>query len=143
MSDDIQHKYPVWDRLFLLLYPCDESVTNEEVDADLQRLGVDMKPAFQRLHKMIEMQRARSQFASAKEKRASISDRIRGVVAPKVDDLRNGVRHLIGKIKGDEAQLAYFHKLEGAASEEDLQSLFDDLEMLDVVQELRDDSQSK
>jgi len=143
MSEDTRHNYPVWDRLFLLLYPCDESVTNDEVDADLKRLGVDMKPAFQRLHKMIEIQKARAQFAVAKEKRASIGARVRDIVAPKMDDLRNGVKSLIGKIKGDEAQLAYFHKLEGAASEEDLQSLLDDLEKLEVMQESRNDSESK
>lgn len=143
MSDDMRHKYPVWDRLLLLLYPCDDSVTDSEVDADLERLGIDMKPAFVRMHKMIETQRARAQFASAKERRASLSERLSNVVAPKIEDLRNGVRNLIGKIKGDEAQLAYFHKLEGAASEEDLQSLFDDLEKLNAMQELRNDSETK
>lgn len=143
MSDDIRHKYSVWDRLLLLLYPCDDAVTDAELDADLERLGIDMRPAFVRMHKMIETQRARVQFASAKERRASLSERLSDVVAPKIQDLRNGVRNLIGRIEGDEAQLAYFHKLEGVASEEDLQSLFDDLEKLNAMQELRNDSESK
>ncbi len=142
MSEDLRHKYPVWDRLFSLLYPCDESVTNEEVDKELERLGIDMKPAYQRLHKMIETQRARTQFAAAKEKRATIADRICDVVAPRFEDLRIGVRTMISKLKGDQAQLAYFHKLEDAASEDDLQSLLDDLEKLEAMQELRND-QSK
>ena len=143
MNDDVLHKYPVWDRLFELLYPCDENLTDQEVDAEISRLGIDMKPAFQRLHKMIEAQRAKAQFASAKAKRATIGERIRGVVAPRFDDLRQRVNEFVGKIKGDEAQLAYFHKLEGAASEEDLQSLLDDLEKLEAIQELRNDSESK
>lgn len=143
MNDQLRHDYRVWDRLFLLLYPCDESVTDDEVRADLKRLGIDMKPAFQRLHSMIETQRARARFAAAKDKRASLSQKIRDVVAPAVEDLRAGVKDLIGKIKGDEAQLAYFHKLEGAATEEDLQSLFDDLEKLDAIQEFGNDTESK
>lgn len=143
MNDDILHNYPVWDRLFELLYPCDEKLTDQEVDAEINRLGIDMKPAFSRLHKMIEAQRAKAGFAAAREKRATIGERIRDVVAPRLDDLRNGVKNIIGKLKGDEAQLAYFHKLEGAASEEDLQSLLDDLEKLEAMQELRNDSQSK
>jgi hypothetical protein len=49
---------------------------------------------------------------------------------------------MIGKLKGDHAQLAYFHKLEDAASEDDLQSLLDDLEKLEAMQESRND-QSK
>jgi len=143
MNDDILHNYPVWDRLFELLYPCDESLTDQEVDAELNRLGIDMKPAFQRLHKMIEAQRAKTQFAFAKERRATVGERIRDVVAPRLDDLRQRVNDFVGKMKGDEAQLAYFHKLEGAASEEDLQSLLDDLEKLDAMRELRNDSESK
>jgi hypothetical protein len=143
MNDDILHNYPVWDRLFELLYPCDENLTDQEVDAEINRLGIDMKPAFSRLHKMIEAQRAKVQFAAAKEKRATLSERIRYVVAPRLGDLRNGIKNIIGKFQGDETQLAYFHKLEGAASEEDLQSLLDDLEKLEAIQELRNDSQSK
>lgn len=139
MSEDLRHKYSVWDRLFLLLYPCDKSVTNEEVDAELERLGIDMKPAFQRLQKMVEVQRARAKLAGAGNVRASLCDKIHNVVAPRMEDLRNGVKSLIGKFKDDQAQLADFHKLEGAATEEDLQSLLDDLEKLEAMQELQND----
>ena len=139
MSDDLRHKYPIWDRLFLLLYPCDDSVTNAVVDEELERLGIDMKPAFQRLHNMIESQRARANLARAGETRASLCEQIHNVVAPRMADLRNGVKSMIGKLKGDQAQLAYFHKLEGAATEEDLQSLLDDLEKLETMQELQND----
>jgi len=142
MSEDMRDKYPVWDRLFLLLYPCDESVTDEEVDADLSRLGLDMGPANRRLHKIVETHRARAQFAAAKNMRASLSERVRDVVAPKIDDLRASVKNLINTLIGQE-QLAYFHKLEAAASEEDLQSLMDDLEKLATIRQLRNDSQSK
>jgi enoyl-CoA hydratase/carnithine racemase len=142
MNDQLRYKYPVWDRLFLLLFPCDESVTDEEVDADLKRLGVDMRPAFQRLHKLVETQRARALFATAKQTRTSIGERVRDVVAPKIEDLRTGVKNLIGHL-GSKDQLAYFHKLEGAATEEDLQSLLDDLDKLAAIRELRNDSQSK
>ena len=139
MSDELRHKYPVWDRFFLLLYPCNESVTNEEVDKELDRLGIDMQPAFQRLHKMIDVQRARTKLAGAGNIRASLCEKLQNLVAPRMEDLRNGVRSMIGKLKGDQMQMAYFHKLEGAATEEDLQSLLDDLEKLEAMQELRND----
>ena len=143
MNNDFLHNYPVWDRLFELLYPCDENLTDEQVDAEIARLGIDMKPAYRRLHKMIEAQRAKAQFVLAKEQRATIAERIRDVVAPRLDDLHKRVSDFVGKMKGDDAQLAYFHKLERAASEEDLQSLLDDLEKLEALKELRNDSQSK
>jgi hypothetical protein len=91
---------------------------------------------------MIEAERVKAKFAVAKERRASFGERLRNVLAPKIDDLRNGVKSMIGTLKGEQAQIA-FHKLEGAASEEDLQSLLDDLERLKAMEELGNDSESK
>jgi hypothetical protein len=88
MSDLQAHNQKVWDRLFDLLYPCDESITDAEVDADLQQAGIDMRPAFRRLHEMIEQKKARQQFARAGEVRASMMNKLRDVVSPKVGDLR-------------------------------------------------------
>jgi hypothetical protein len=101
-----------------------------------------MEPGYRRLAAMVEAPRARAKLAGAGNVRASLCDKIHNVVAPRMEDLRNGLRSMIGKLRGDQAQLAYFHKLEGAASEEDLQSLLDDLEKLEAMQELRND-QSK
>jgi len=143
MNSEFLHNYPVWDRLFELLYPCDDDLTDEQVDAELARLGIDMKPAFQRLHKMIETQRARAQLLAANEKRATIGERIREIVSAPLEDVRRQIKDVVGRMKGDEVQLAYFHKLETAASEQDLQSLLDDLEKLEVFKELRNDAQGK
>lgn len=80
-------------------------------------------------------------MAPAKEKRTTISDQLRDVAAPRVADLRKGIQQLIESLPGEQAQFA-FHKLEGAASEEDLQSLLDDLERLKAMEELGNDSES-
>lgn len=40
------------------LLPIEEELTDEEVDAEIARLGIDMKPAFERLHKMIQAKRS-------------------------------------------------------------------------------------
>src|SRR5260370_21457763 len=122
MSNQERHSALVWDQLFELIQLCNESVTDAEVDADLKRLGIDMTSANQRLHKMIAEQRARAKLASAKQTRSSLADQIGDVVAPAIENLRTGVRKLLEGLSGQE-QLAYFHKLELAASDEDLQSL--------------------
>ena len=140
-----QQRPQVWDRLFDLIYPCDEKPTDDEIDADLKRFGIDMRKANLRLHKMIAEQRARAQFLTAKQTRTTIVDRIRDVVAPRLEDLRAGVQGIIGKTLSGQEQFAYFHKLEKAASEDDLQSLMDDLEKLAAIRELgkQNDSQTK
>jgi hypothetical protein len=143
MSDLETHNQTVWDRLFDLLYACEESITDAEVDADLQQAGIDMRPAFRRLHEMIEQKKARQQFARAREFRASLMDKLQDVVSPKVSDLRTGVREFIDRVFSGPEQVAHYHKLEKAATDEDLQSLMDDLTKLAELRQTRDKDGSK
>ena len=138
MSDLQAHNKKVWDRLFDLLYACDETVSDAEVDTDLQQAGIDMRPAFRRLSEMIEQRKARQQFAQARETRQSMIDKLRSVVGPKVTDLRNGVREFIDRLFSGPEQVAHYHKLEKAATEEDLQSLMDDLTKLAELRQTKD-----
>src|SRR5262245_57313308 len=120
MSDQQRPNTDVWDRFLTLLYPCDDTVTDAEVDADLKRLKIDMAPAVRRLHRMIEARQAKAQLAAAQDKRRSMVERIRDVVAPKMNDIRASIQQFIGRMFSGKEQLAYFHKLETAASETDL-----------------------
>lgn len=138
MSDLQAHNKKVWDRLFDMLYACDESVADAEVDAELQQAGIDMRPAFRRMQQMIEERHARQQFVLAKETRQSMIDKLRSVTGPKVTDLREGVREFIGRVFSGPEQVAHYHKLEKVATEEDLQSLMDDLTRLAEMRQSKD-----
>lgn len=137
MSDQ-PHSDQVWDRFFTLLYPCDETVTDEEVDADLNRLRIDMVPAFSRLRNMVLAHRAKEKLSTAKETRQALAGKIQDIFAPKLNDIREGIKKLIDRAFAGQEQLAYFHKLESAASEDDLRSLLDDLERLTTLRKLGD-----
>jgi hypothetical protein len=143
MSELQVHNKKVWDRLFDLLYACDESVSDAEVDADLLQAGIDMRPAFRRLSEIIEQRKAHLQLALARETRQSMMDKLRGVAGPKITDLRNGVREFIDRVFSGPEQVAHYHKLEKAATEEDLQSLMDDLTMLAELRQTKDKDESK
>jgi hypothetical protein len=143
MSDLQPHNRQIWDRLFGMLYACDENVTDAEVDADLQQAGVDMRPAFRRLHDLIEQKKARQQFAQARQTRQSMMDKVYGVVGPNVTELRDGVREFIERVFSGPEQVAHYHKLEKAATEEDLQSLMDDLSRLAELRQTKDKNGSK
>lgn len=47
-----------WDRFFDFIYEGDEDLPIEEVEQRLRDAGIDMAPAFERLHKAIEAARA-------------------------------------------------------------------------------------
>ncbi len=140
MSDQFRPESVVWDRFLTFLYPCDDSMAMEEIDADLVRAGIDIDAAYERVRKLIAVQTARAKLASAKSVRESVADRVREVVAPKLDDLRTRVTDLISSTGNGSQQLAYFHKLGEAATEEDLQSLMDDLEKLAALRDLSNGS---
>jgi hypothetical protein len=140
MTSDIRrYGNEVWDRLFQALYPCDESVTDAEVDADLKKAGIDMRPANARLRFLIDQKKAQSQLQLAQEVRASALERVRNVVAPRVENLRAGVQDLISRLFPGPEQALHFHKLEKAATDEDLQSLMDDLNRLASLRQSEDE----
>jgi hypothetical protein len=143
MSDLKRYGNQVWDRLFELLYACDESITDAEVDADLQRAGIDVRPTIRRVQHLIEQAKARMQLARAAATRASMIDKIRDVVVPKVDDLRAGVKNLIDRVFTGSAQVAHYQKLETAATEEDLKTLLEDLTKLAAMRQSEIDNESK
>ena len=140
MSDLQAYDDWVWDRLFDVLFACDESVTDDVVDAELQDAGIDMKPAFRRLNELIEQKTAREQLARAHEIRASMMEKLRDIIGPKVSDLRSGVRDFIDRAFSGPEQVAHYNKLETAATDEDLQSLLDDLTKLAELRRAKDDN---
>jgi hypothetical protein len=135
MSDLQNLDNNVWDRLFHLLYACDETVTDAEVAEDLQRAGIDTRRILTRIEAMIEERKARARFAEARAIRAGLSVQIRDIVAPKVQNMRAGARALIEKIFTGQEQLVHFNKLESAATEHDVQSLLDDLTKLAALRQ--------
>ncbi len=130
----------VWDRFFDLLYPCDEKVTPEVARAELQRVGVDMKRAYSRLHEMIEAKRAQQRLADARATRGSLLGTIRDVVGPTMENLGATLDDFIRRNFPGEQQAVHFHRLQKAASPEDLQSLLDDLTRLAALEKLKDEN---
>lgn len=143
MSDLKRFGNDVWDRLFDLLYDCDEQGTNAEVKSRLQAAGIDMRPAYRRMHQMIAERKARAQLAGAAAVRQSMMQKLAGVIAPPVEDLRTGIRNLIDQAFTGTAQVAHYQKLENAASEEDLRSLLEDLTKLATLRQEQDESKAK
>lgn len=143
MSDLKRFGDDVWDRLFDLLHDCDEHETNADVRARLQAAGIDMRPAYRRMHQMIAERNAREQLARAAATRQSMMQKLAGVVTPPVEDLRNGIKNLIDRVFTGSAQVAHYQKLQNASSEEDLRSLFEDLTKLAALRQEQNDSKAE
>ena len=143
MSEPKRYSSQVWDRLFQMLYACDETTTDAEIDADLQRAGIDVRPTLKSIQQRIEQAKAREKLAQAAQTRSSMLDQLRDVVAPRVEDLRTGIRELIERAFPASAQVAHYQKLEKASSEDELRTLMDDLTKLAAMREQRNNDERK
>jgi len=133
MSSNLrQYSDQVWDRFFDFVFPCDELLTRQEVQAELQRHGVDVRPAIARVREALDAKRAREALDAARQRRSSILKTAQDVTAPVGQALRQSLQQIISRLSGSE-QAAYFRKLETAASDGDMQSLLEDLHRLDAI----------
>src|SRR5207244_2088029 len=106
-----------------------------EVQAQLHTFGIDVAPALKRVQQAIHSSKARAALEKAKAARSSLVARIGQVVAPVTERIREKLHDLIARRITGSQQAAYFRKLEGAASKEDLESLLDDLSRLEALSE--------
>jgi hypothetical protein len=139
MADLKRFPDPVWERFFDFVYGCEENLTRTEVQEDLKRLGIDVSKAVSRVQETLASARARAALADARARRPGIISQLREVAAPAAGALRDHLRGLIeGKFRGT-AQAAYFRKLESAATDEDLESLLEDIHRLESLPGGQDD----
>ncbi len=125
----------VWKRFFeFIMPPLTDEMPIADVEAELARLGIDTKPAFARVKRALAAAKARADLKAASAKRLGLVEQISGIVAPQVEAVRENVRMMIERLNAP-LQAAYYRKLEGAASDEDLRSLLDDLRRLDAMTE--------
>lgn len=142
MADLKRHPDPAWERFFEFLFPCavdsEERLTREEVQADLRRLGVDVTKAASRVQQAVLAAKGKAELANARAKRLGVMRGFNQVVVPSESNLRTRLKDIIsGKFAGTE-QALYFRKLETAATDEDLQSLLEDIHRLDAISEVED-----
>tara|TARA_R110002072_G_scaffold101703_2_gene224029 strand:+ start:433 stop:873 length:441 start_codon:yes stop_codon:yes gene_type:complete len=122
-----------WDHFFDFVTDTDEQLTRNEVRSELKKFGVDPAPAIASVKAALEARRAQAKLAIAKEQRASMTTELFGVVSHSAEQVRDSIRSFIEERFQGSGQAAYFRKLDEAASDEDLQSLMDDLARLDAL----------
>lgn len=139
MSSDLRrYSDEVWDRFFDFVLSCDKALPREEVQATLKRRGINTTTAFERVKEALKSREARAWLERARQARTSSLAKRRAVSRPAGQSLRATLQELIGQLTGQQ-QAAYFHKLEKAATDNDLQSLLEDLHHLDDFETDSDD----
>jgi hypothetical protein len=124
---------PGWDHFFDDCAAHVKDMTCEEVEGELKRRGLDVSSAISRVNRALASAVAKEELKTARLRRPCIVEKLSGIVAPRIECLRERVEEMIsGRLKGT-LQAAYFRKLEHTAGDDDMQSLMDDIERLDAL----------
>jgi KaiC/GvpD/RAD55 family RecA-like ATPase len=136
----------VWNSFFDFIFCGTETMTREEVQAELRQLGIDVGPAIQKvqhaLRRAREAQDARTALEEARLKRGSLLRKLTSIKAPSGSHIRNVLKAMISERFSAPQQEVYARKLEGAASDEDLRSLLEDIARLDALSKDQEDGNS-
>jgi hypothetical protein len=128
-----EYSNEAWDHLFQFLADDHEAVSRAEVQSDLQRLGVSAQGAIKRVFAALDAVKAREELRDVGSQRRAVVDRLTKITATGVKNIREKLQQLIQEKLSGSTQAAYFHKLEGAATDADLGSLLEDIERLNAL----------
>lgn len=116
--------------------PCeDEDASREHIQAELRKAGINTPAVSKAVRERIEQARARQQLAAARAKREAWLARIAQlptVAAAGAARVRERVKDLLEAQLGTAQATVHFRKFE-EANDDDLQSLLDDLTLLDQI----------
>lgn len=138
MKDNLKHfDANLCEKLFDFIYPDEENMTRKEVQAELQRLKIDMRPAIEKLNMALnfcnQKQKAQAELKIAREKRPALIDKLKQIKLPSFPSLRDEIQKRITQHLSVPQQATYFRKLEEAASEQDLKTLLEDILLLESL----------
>jgi hypothetical protein len=140
VGDFTRFQEPVWDRFFDLVSEGDEDLSRVEVQEELKRRGVDVTRAVNKVQQALQTSKAKLELEMARKIRPGLTAKARRLALPdigaRLEDLK---RQVLEQFRG-EVQMAFFRKLEGAESEEDLRTLLEDAKLLDALSEEPDDA---
>jgi hypothetical protein len=125
------------DKLLSFIYPDERNMTDEEIQAELQKLKIDMKPAIEKLNMALnfcnQKQKAQAELKIAREKRPELIDKLKQIKMPSLPGLIDELKKMIAQRLSAPQQATYFRKLEETASEQDLKTLLEDILLLESL----------
>jgi hypothetical protein len=147
MGNNLEHfDANLCEKLFDFIYPDEKNMTRKEVQAELQRFNIDMRPAMAKLDMVLnacyERQKAQAKLKTAREERVTLLEKLKQFKMPSLPNMREALQQMITQNLNPSQQLVYFHKLDEAASEQDLKTLLEDILLLkSLEQDSKDEKQ--
>jgi len=140
MGDFSRFQEPVWDRFFDFVFDCDDGLTDEQVEEELRRRGIDVKRAFGRVQQALRSAKAKADLEAARRARPMLLAKVKRFKVPEIGGTLDEIKRAITQQLQGQVQGAFFRSLEAAEREEDLRSLLVDAQLLDALSGEPDDA---
>ncbi len=127
-----------WDALFDALAEETTGLNPDEIRANLKAHQIDVSPAVGRVSKAIESARAMALLRAASVRRQTMAarlDQLRQATARPLEEAKRRITEVLAQYRRDAVPQAYFNRLQQASTEEDIRSLVEDLEAIDLLGE--------
>lgn len=122
-----------WDRFFDFVAPDVAQMSTSELDAELQRAGVDVSRAVAQVRLALDARAAREKLARAREMRATITKAVCDFTLGPMKDARQILHQMISTCAPQAQRGVLFRKLEQAATDDDVRSLLEDIQRLEQL----------
>lgn len=128
----------IWSRIVDFLTDDERQMADNEVTIELARRGLPVAPALDRVLLAARVQRAKARLEVVRQKRFACLQQLHQTSRAIAADLYETIHQLIERQTSISMRAAYFRRLDGAASESDLNQLLADLQQLDKWSESDD-----
>ena len=132
MNDKPPYSPETWNKFLDLIGPDTDELTREEVQKQLRASGVDTAAILSRVRNTIQRHADRESLAQAAQKRDQLL-RSQPSVLDSVKKTRDALLDAIRSLGNPGLAQVYMNRMEQAATDEDLQSLLEDLEQAKAV----------
>ncbi|TAH37009.1 MAG: hypothetical protein EYC70_08485 [Planctomycetota bacterium] len=136
MADLARFDEDAWGRFLAFVLDEGDAVSPAEVQAAVQRLGMDLRPAVARVQAAMRSAAARAALERARSLRPSLVQKILEHTCRGGDSPRDQLRAWIDAGVAAPQRAVFYRRLEYASTEEDLRSLLEDLQRLDLLASL-------
>ena len=128
-----------WDAFFDFLAEESGKMSNDEIRAELRSHRINVEPTVDRIKLALQAVQAREALHKAPAKRTRLLGRLRELAVQPLEDARRDLRALLQKLGPEPIEQVYFNRLESAATDEDLQTLVEDLAAIELLDDEADD----
>ena len=124
-----------WDAFFDFIAEEAVEMNEDDIRAELRSHRINVEPAVDRIKHAVQAAQARQAMDKAPAQRTRLLRRLRELTVQPLEDARRDLRGFLQTLGTEKVHQLYYNRLDSAASDDDIQSLVEDLAALELFED--------